>query len=132
MKPCPVCGRPLERSAKNAFAFEAFWAAYPRKVGKLGAQRVWNQLKPDQALLGKMLEALDRASRSKQWREAGGQFIPYPMTWLRQGRWDDEPTVKRPEPIDWWDECKRLHAGTCGGRMKHATRLEMDAAKEQP
>ena len=26
------------------------------------------------------------------------QYVPYPATWLNQGRWQDEPTPTKPEP----------------------------------
>ena len=38
--------------------------------------------------------------RSDQWRKHDGQFIPYPATWLRQERWDDELKVTLPGIVD--------------------------------
>lgn len=35
----------------------------------------------------------------------------------------------RAADADWFDECKRLHGGQCGGRLRHANQLEIDAAK---
>jgi hypothetical protein len=68
--------------------FAEFWAAYPRKVGKGGAEKLWGRLKPD---LPTVLKAIERARATEQWQRDGGQFIPHPATWLNQRRWEDEP-----------------------------------------
>jgi len=70
--------------------FEAFWAAYPRKVGKQAALKAYerNVDVPVETLLS----VIGREKRSEQWKRDGGQFIPHPATWLNQHRWLDEPT----------------------------------------
>ena len=37
-----------------------------------------------------MLEQLERFKQTKDWQKDNGQFIPYPDTWLRNRRWEDE------------------------------------------
>lgn len=71
--------------------FDAFWAAYPRKVGKADARKAFKKVKAPMAAL---LTAIDRQKQSDQWQKNGGQYIPNPSTWLNQGRWEDElPTT---------------------------------------
>lgn len=70
--------------------FEAFWSAYPRKIGKRAAMTAWARLKVNGSF-DKVLAAVEQQKRSEQWMRDGGQFIPHPATWLNQGRWDDEP-----------------------------------------
>jgi len=70
--------------------FEAFWSAYPRKIGKRAAMTAWARLKVNGSF-DKVLAAVEQQKRSEQWQKDGGQFIPHPATWLNQGRWDDEP-----------------------------------------
>lgn len=70
--------------------FAAFWDAYPKKVGKKEAKNAWNKLNPDDALKKAILDAVKRQKRSEQWKRENGQFIPYPATWLKQQRWEDE------------------------------------------
>ncbi len=70
--------------------FDRFWNAYPKKKGKESARRAWEKLRPDVALCRVMAEALERQKRSRDWRKEGGQFIPYPATWLNGRRWEDE------------------------------------------
>lgn len=70
--------------------FDAFWAVYPKKVGKDAAAKAFAKRKPDAALVAVMVEAVKRQAASPQWAKDGGQFIPNPATWLNQGRWQDE------------------------------------------
>ncbi len=70
--------------------FEEFWRAYPKKKSKGAALRAWNQIKPDQALLLTILAAIRTARDSPDWRKEGGQFVPYPATWLRAQGWEDQ------------------------------------------
>ncbi|MDH5244831.1 MAG: hypothetical protein OEW98_00145 [Betaproteobacteria bacterium] len=76
--------------------FEAFWRAYPRRVGKGEARKVWTRLQPTAETLAAMLAAIAWQRQTDQWRRDGGQFIPHPSTWLRQERWMDEPVEALP------------------------------------
>ena len=72
-------------------AFDEFWTAYPRKTAKGDAKRAWEKAArttPD--LLAKCLDALAWQRTQEQWTRDGGQYIPYPATWIRGERWDDE------------------------------------------
>lgn len=71
--------------------FDRFWEAYPRKTGKGNARKLFAKLKPSEELLEKMLKAIEAAKQSPQWQRDGGQYIPYPATWLNQERWEDSP-----------------------------------------
>ncbi len=71
--------------------FAAFWQAYPRKVGRVTALAWWHTHTPDVALVETMLHALQVQQASAQWQESGGLYVPHPITWLRNGRWQDEP-----------------------------------------
>lgn len=77
------------RESKTDKGFDSFWKAYPKKKNKLDAQKAFSKVKvPIQTLL----DAIERQKRSEQWKKEGGQFIPYPATWLNRGAWDDEDT----------------------------------------
>ena len=76
--------------------FAEFWKAYPKKVGKASCLKAWKKLKPTAELHDHIMAALEDQKRSEQWQREGGRFIPNPLTWLNQGRWDDEPTEVRP------------------------------------
>lgn len=71
--------------------FNIFWAAYPRKVGKLAAIKAWVRIQPDVQLYLRIIAKVKEETHSEQWQKDNGSFIPHPATWLNQGRWDDEP-----------------------------------------
>lgn len=72
------------RSSRADDDFEAFWKAYPRKVGKGAARKSWDRAKtlsyPDAIIAAVMRQTFDHRER----------FIPHPATWLNQERWLDE------------------------------------------
>ena len=77
-------------SGSLADSFGRFWSAYPRKVKKVESERAWKKLNPDDTLLTTILSAIGAAKAGNEWRKDGGQFIPYPATWLNGQRWHDE------------------------------------------
>jgi hypothetical protein len=78
--------------------FEAFYAAYPRKVKPKDARKAWDKLKPDVDLQARILSAIGQQRKSPQWQKDGGQFIPYPATWLNAGEWDNQaPELAAPD-----------------------------------
>lgn len=68
--------------------FDRFWQAYPRKTAKGAALKAWRKHKPP---VDRVLEALRWQTRSDEWAKDGGEFIPYPATYLNALRWEDEP-----------------------------------------
>src|SRR5712664_3606735 len=69
--------------------FEAFWREYPRKIGRMKAERCWKKmgiLRHQQCITG-----LRRWLNSLDWQDI--QFIPYPATFLNQRRWEEEPSM---------------------------------------
>lgn len=82
-----------------ASAFDVFWQAYPRKTGKAAARKAFDKARPP---LDVVLKAIEAQNHSAQWQRDNGQYIPYPATWLNQGRWEDEvqetELPAKPEP----------------------------------
>lgn len=76
----PVTNKPDE--------FELFWSQYPRKVGKLAAQRALKKALK-RSKLSEIINGLKRHKFSDD-----PQYIPYPATWLNAGRWMDESACK--------------------------------------
>jgi len=77
--------------AEGANAFDAFFAAYPRKVGRGQAQQEWAKLAPSEALCKRIDSAVRAWARHPEWARNDGQFIPKPARWLREQRWEDVP-----------------------------------------
>lgn len=84
-------------SATVAETFEAFWKEYPKKVGKAKCSDVWKRLKPKPELFEKIMTALRAQKQTQQWTKENGAYIPNPLTWLNQRRWEDEPVEIKPE-----------------------------------
>ena len=70
--------------------FDTFWSAYPRKVAKERARKVWNRIKPTLKLTHQILNAVETAKTSEEWLKEGGRYIPYPASYLNGRRWEDE------------------------------------------
>lgn len=73
-------------------SFLRFWAAWPKKVAKEGAWKVW-QAKRCDAHLEAIVSALTWQTTSAKWTEASGQYIPHPDKYLRGRLWDDDPAA---------------------------------------
>jgi uncharacterized protein YdaU (DUF1376 family) len=67
--------------------FDAFWSAYPKKVGKDAAKKAFKKIKKPSEVLSQILFALSWQTESEGWK-AG--YIPNPATYLNEGRWQDE------------------------------------------
>jgi hypothetical protein len=93
-----VDGEKDEEEEKEKTDFDAFWKAYPRKIGKKAAEKAWARAK-DKPALEVILAAVKAQAASDQWLKDGGQFIPHPATWLNQGRWSDEPPAPQPQGV---------------------------------
>ena len=78
--------------------FSQFWEKYPRKIAQGAAEAAWANLSPDEELFGRIMDALCVSLYSQQWRENGGQYIPSPVKWINEKRWNDEMNIHLPEP----------------------------------
>lgn len=84
-----------KKSTLTEQKFEKFWQIYPRKVGKAKAKQKWLKLPITDDLFVKIIKALE-TQIEYSWRDKDIEFIPHPITWLNQERWEDEikPTKK--------------------------------------
>ncbi|MCE2578080.1 hypothetical protein [Gluconacetobacter entanii] len=80
------------RPEPDEAAFEQFWQAYPRKVGKPKARRAFAKA------VGKAsLETLLAAIAATAW-PSDPTYIPHPATWLNNERWADEGVLAASDP----------------------------------
>jgi hypothetical protein len=88
--------------------FETWWSHYPRKVGKATALKAYVKARQtqsaDELLAAVQAYALDANLPAKEFR-------PHPATWLRGGRWEDEPEPVRERDVRAAAEAKRSRAG---------------------
>lgn len=80
--------------------FSRFWSAYPRKVAKRAALRIWNRLKLTDPTVCGIIQDIERRVRSGEWDESRIEFVPHPSTYLNQRRWEDETPTKH-DPYAW-------------------------------
>lgn len=69
--------------------FETWWKAYPpdRREQKKTALEIWQKKRIPLDRLKFLLDTLEAQKRSRKWLEG---YIPMPLTYLRQERWNDE------------------------------------------
>jgi hypothetical protein len=74
--------------------FLEFYTAYPKHKARDDAYKAWRSLNGTRPPLAEILSAIEKQKESDDWKKDNGKWIPFPATWLRAGRWDDETTVK--------------------------------------
>lgn len=101
--------------------FDAFWEIYPKKKSRADAERAWRKLAPSPELSRRIQAAVAAQRVTPDWQKDGGQFVPYPATWLNGRRWEDEtrPVSLKAEQVYWADECAEIHGGTCSKQWDH-------------
>lgn len=70
--------------------FDLFWKSWPsnsRKGGKSKCMEVWRRHKFD-SCAAQIMAHLDAMKKSPDWRKDDGRFVPAPLTYLNQRRWD--------------------------------------------
>jgi hypothetical protein len=70
--------------------FDRFWKVYPRKRSQGIAEKVWARINPSEELQDRIINAIEQAKNSAEWLKDGGQYIPYPASWLNSKGWEDE------------------------------------------
>ena len=78
--------------------FAVFYGLYPRKMARKDAEKAWRSMTADEQ--EKAIEALPQHLKYWKIKETAKDYIPYPASWLRAGRYDDELDIeplKKPE-----------------------------------
>ena len=78
--------------------FDVFYGLYPRKMARKDAEKAWKSMTADEQ--EKAIEALPQHFKYWKVKETAKDYIPYPASWLRAGRYDDELDIeplKKPE-----------------------------------
>lgn len=91
LKPAEVKPSKKEIEKLQEEGFAIFWAAYPKKKSKITAFKAWKKIKPVPTIADaqKLAQIVRMHSEQPNWNKDGGQFIPYPATWLNQEAWND-------------------------------------------
>ncbi|MEA4869924.1 MAG: hypothetical protein VB062_04720 [Christensenella sp.] len=99
--------------------FETFWKAYPKKKSRDAAKRAFEKLARSKSAptIDKLIGSVSEHLNTPEWKKDGGQYIPYPATYLNAGSYDDEivssPQEKpKAKPAPMIDEKGNLLDGT--------------------
>lgn len=86
--------------------FQAFWHAYPRRIGK-GAARTAFAKAMKMCDGDTIIQAALKYSKHCESMGTERQYIPHPSTWLNQERWEDDLEAEAATPkkdIGWLNE----------------------------
>lgn len=86
---------PLETAQLQNEYFKRFWLMYPRKAKQFQAQLAWNALPVDVELYERILQAVEKYSKTKQW--ADKTYVPYPENFIDGKRWEDDIPTDAPK-----------------------------------
>ena len=84
--------------------FERFWAAWPKSIRK-GAKseclKKWNKFYCE-TCVDQIVKHIEWMKTTDQWRKDNGAYIPAPLVYLNQQRWDgaEIPEMKSVQTID--------------------------------
>lgn len=113
-------------------SFERFWQAWPsspRKGGKSQCRAKWDKLKLD-IQIEDILAHLEYMKKSDQWMKPNGAFIPAPLVYLNQMRWDGFEVPVTAQAVDAVQEVKeRLSQGTA---MPDHIRQQLKTIRNKP
>ena len=84
--------------SKYSAGFLNFWVAFPRKIGKGAAWKVWKRDKLD-SMCDLIVKSVEEHKVHEDWTKDNGSYIPHPGTFLNQERYHDELE----KPIDTGD-----------------------------
>lgn len=73
-------------ATETSATFDDFWLLYPRRVARRDAMKAWAQMTPAE----QMAAVVAMVDWRRVWASKDTEFLPYPATWLRGARWEDE------------------------------------------
>lgn len=105
---------PRGSERRTAAKFDEFWAVYPpvRKVARVKCRQKWLAQGLDK--LGDMIIA-DVKARTRDDAQWDAGFVPAPLTYLNQRRWEDEIITKERAPAGPTNQREWLHWASANG-----------------
>jgi uncharacterized protein YdaU (DUF1376 family) len=73
------------------------WPTHPRKAAKKQCLAKWRS-SGCAGIAGQVMASLKAANRSEDWTKDKGKFIPAPLVWLNQARWEAPTQADAPDP----------------------------------
>lgn len=93
---------PRKRGEDLSEGFAAFWSAYPSTPRKAAKRQCWDKWRRRglEARWPRIVAHVKAMAASEAWRKGGGEFIPAPLVYLNQDRFDAS-TTSEVEVVDW-------------------------------
>lgn len=85
--PTPIVRK---RESYDSRAFDEFWDAYPRRVGKKAAADKFRTAMKSGITPQQLIDGARRYAAHCHENRIGERYTKHPTTWLNQGCWDDE------------------------------------------
>ncbi len=76
------------KSSAQPDGFARFWQAYPKKVNKAQALKAFKGQKINGEIVD-ILKDIENRRASLDWTKDGGQYVPYPSTYLTNRKWEE-------------------------------------------
>jgi hypothetical protein len=118
--------------AGGSDGFDSFWRTWPKSKRKeakgkcLEAWKKWGAERHVDAILAHV----GRLKRSQDWTKDAGQYIPAPLVYLNNRRW--EGTEEDAGPVGrWWEACgfSNVHEAGNAGCYEHTAALFRDGKR---
>lgn len=89
----PRCAGLHRRQENAAAGFAEFWQAWPRGPRKVAKQQCLNKWAKYECAdrAAHIIGHVEQMKRSPDWTKENGAFIPAPLVYLNQRRWEGEP-----------------------------------------
>lgn len=103
---------PLRGDGVSFPGFNRFWSAWPnhsRKANKKACLKTWETGGLEE-LTDAILASLTQWKRSHDWSKDGGQYIPAPLVWLGQRRFEVSADAIKPAGVASGDDWSENHA----------------------
>jgi hypothetical protein len=94
--------------------FERFWAAWPkspRKGAKAACLAKWKKHYYE-TCADQILKHVEWMKTTDQWRKDNGAFVPAPLVYLNQQRWDGAEIPEIKKPVTMAEQYQERIAGT--------------------
>ena len=121
-----------ETPKEEVSGFDKFWKAWPRhsrKASRGECLKVWIRKKLNEKA-EHILQVLELLKQSEQWTKDNRQYIPAPLVWLNQERYDGDLFDIEANPAEDKRKKKEAHTAALKRKMEAAQAAER-AKKEQ-